>query len=106
MSKGFLSDAEREHLSTYPTDLSSAELGRFFTLTQRDIDLSEQQRGDHNRLGFALQLCTLRYLGFVPNNLLNPPAAAALFGNTAVSRSNCLSQTNPIRPDGRCHRDV
>lgn len=69
MSKGFLSGAERERLSTYPNDLSSQDIGRFFTLTKQDLERVAQQRGDHNRLGFALQLCTLRYLGFLPDNL-------------------------------------
>ncbi|MDH3676240.1 MAG: Tn3 family transposase, partial [Anaerolineae bacterium] len=75
MSKGFLTAAGRERLSTYPEEISSKDLGRFFTLTSHDLNIVEQQRGDHNRLGFALQLCTVRYLGFIPNNLLDPPQA-------------------------------
>ena len=73
MTRGFLTAAERERLSTYPKDLTSEDLGRFFTLTTHDLDLVMPQRGDSNRLGFALQLCTLRYLGFLPDNLLDPP---------------------------------
>ena len=73
MARGFLSSVERERLSTYPTDISDWDLGQFFTLTPDDLKMVEQQRGDDNRLGFALQLCTLRYLGFIPNNLLDPP---------------------------------
>lgn len=61
MSKGFLTASERERLSSYPKEVSSGDVGRFFTLTPHDFDIVEQQRGDHNRVGFALQLCTLRY---------------------------------------------
>jgi TnpA family transposase len=75
MSKGFLTAAERQRLTTYPAEISPEDLGRFFTLTPADLALVAQQRGDHNRLGFALQLCTLRYLGFLPTNLLEPPLA-------------------------------
>ena len=75
MSKGFLTAAERHRLSSYPEEISSEDLGRFFTLTPSDLVLVEQQRGDYNRLGFALQLCTLRSLGFLPDNLLEPPPA-------------------------------
>jgi TnpA family transposase len=75
MSKGFLTAAERHRLSSYPEEISSEDLGRFFTLTPSDLVLVEQQRGDHNRLGFALQLCTLRYLGFLPDKLIEPPPA-------------------------------
>lgn len=73
MKWGFLNVAERERLSTYPKDISDWDLGRFFTLTTDDLALLEQLRGDDNRLGFALQLCTLRFLGFIPNDLLDPP---------------------------------
>lgn len=75
MADSFLSTAQRERLSSYPDEISSGDLGRFFTLASRDLALVAQQRGDHNRLGFALQLCVLRYLGFIPNRLLVPPLA-------------------------------
>jgi hypothetical protein len=73
MPRGFLSVAERARLSNYPTDISDWDLGRFFTLTANDLAVVEQQRGSENRLGFALQLCTLRYLGFIPEDLMKPP---------------------------------
>lgn len=70
----FLSEAEHAKLSRYPEDMPDVDLGRFFTLNAQDLALIEQQRGDHNRLGFALQLTSLRYLGFIPDDLLTPPA--------------------------------
>ena len=69
----FLSAAERTKLSNYPKDMENSDLGRFFTLTHADMDMVQQQRSDYNRLGFALQLSSLRYLGFIPDNLLDPP---------------------------------
>ena len=39
-----------------------------FTLSESNLEFVKQQRGDHNRLGFALQLCALRYLGFCPDD--------------------------------------
>ena len=38
-----------------------------------------QQRRESNRLGFALQLCALRHLGFIPVNLLDPPGELLAF---------------------------
>lgn len=72
--RGFLTAVERERLSTCPKDISDWDLGRFFTLTPDDIQLLKQLRGDDNHLGFALQLCMLRYLGFIPKDLCDPPA--------------------------------
>jgi Domain of unknown function (DUF4158) len=43
------------------------------------IDVLGFLRGDHNRLGFALQLCGLRYLGFCPDDLFTAPPAAVTF---------------------------
>jgi hypothetical protein len=48
-------------------------------LSASDLELVRQQRGDHNRLGFALQLCALRYLGFCPHDLVTAPPAAISF---------------------------
>lgn len=34
-------------------------------LTESDISLTKQKRGDANRLGFAFQLCYMRYPGIL-----------------------------------------
>jgi hypothetical protein len=66
-------DAERERLNRFPRDVSPADLLAFFTLSDDELELIGDRRGDHNRLGFGLQLKTLPYLGFVPDDLASAP---------------------------------
>ena len=79
MPIGFLTEAERERLNRFPDEIPYDDLSAYFTLSDRDIQAIQRQRGDHNRLGFALQLGTLRYLGFVPDDLSTAPLAAVHF---------------------------
>ncbi len=74
MATWTLSDAERECLNCFPTDISSEDIITFFTLTPVDKKQIPITTNASNRLGFALQLCTLRYLGFCPDILTPLPA--------------------------------
>ncbi len=69
----FLSELERERLSQFPPEVSAEDLITYFTLSARDLAFLEDRRGDPNRLGLALQVGTLRYLGFCPDDLTTAP---------------------------------
>jgi TnpA family transposase len=73
MPVSFLTQGERERLQSFPKEISPEDITAFFTLSETDIDLVQKQHGDYNRLGFALQLCLLRYLGFSLHNLTDLP---------------------------------
>lgn len=80
MPEHWLTEAERMRLTSYPTEIAAADLVTFFTLTEGDRKLPlSNLRHDANRLGLALQLCTLRYLGFVPDALHKAPASVIAF---------------------------
>ncbi len=75
----FLSETERERYRHFPSDIPSRDVADYFTLSAVDRRRVHRQRGDHNRLGFALQLCALRYLGFAPDDLTRAPGSVVLF---------------------------
>jgi len=52
-------------------------LATYFTLTPQDLEIINRHRKESNRLGFAVQLCILRYSGWtlleikeIPENIL------------------------------------
>lgn len=60
--RSLLTPTERSGLLSFP--LTDDELIRHYTFSEHDLSLIRQRRGEHNRLGFAVQLCYLRYPGF------------------------------------------
>ena len=52
---------------------------RYYTLTADDLALIDQRRGDHNRLGFAVLLCYLRFPGRVLQEGEQPPSEMLKF---------------------------
>ncbi len=72
----FLSDAELARLSGWPESVADEDLVTFFTLTTGDLTWLSANVRPENRLGFAVQLCTLPWLGWIPDELTGCPLAA------------------------------
>ena len=68
-----LADAERAELLAFPT--TDDELIRLYTFSEADLAVIRQRRGGHNRFGFAVQICYLRYPGFALPPDEQPPAS-------------------------------
>jgi TnpA family transposase len=72
-----LSTTQIAELFEPPTEQS--ELVRHFTLAEADLAAIQRCRGDHNRLGYALMLCYLRFPGRPLQAGERPPSALLAF---------------------------
>ncbi|MBT2385523.1 DUF4158 domain-containing protein [Streptomyces sp. ISL-11] len=86
---------------------------RIFFLDDEDRKLIAKRRGDHRRLGFALQMCTVRYIGrFLPDDPLEVPWAVAeyLGEQLGIEDVSCVKQYTERKPTAYEHaweiRDV
>ena len=59
--RSILSAPERANLLALPD--APEDLIRRYTFSEQDLSLIGRRRGDANRLGFAMQMCLLRYPG-------------------------------------------
>ena len=75
----WLTESEQRRLTRFPDRIAENEIVTFFTLTESDRRRLAKLRGSGNRLGFALQLGTLRQIGFVPENLTEAPVSVVEF---------------------------
>ena len=61
--RSILTAQERQSLVALPDN--QTDFIRHYSLSETDLSLIKQKRGDTNRLGFAIQLCYMRYPGII-----------------------------------------
>jgi len=71
----FLTDDEAAGFGRYAGVPSRADLERVFFLDDEDRVLIDRHRGEHMKLGFALQLVTVRWVGAFLEDPLDVPVA-------------------------------
>ena len=107
--RSILSSGERDSLLALPD--SKDELIRHYTFNETDLSIIRQHRGSANRLGFAVQLCYMRYPGvtlaaeaepfrplllMVANQLKVPHDSWAEYGQRAETRREHLLELQSL----------
>jgi len=64
--RSVLSELEKQTLLVIPTEF--LEMSRYYLLSETDISIINQKRGNHNKLGFTLLLICMRYPGIAINS--------------------------------------
>jgi hypothetical protein len=89
----FLSDDEVAGYGRFSGVPARVDRERVFFLDDMDKELIAKRRGAHNRLGFALQMTTVRWLGTFLTEPLDVPSevVAYLAGQLGIGDPSCVS---------------
>lgn len=104
MAGKVLSDEEAEQLGSWPPEVARSDLVAHFTLSVEDRRWVRSHRGAAERVGLAVQLCGLGYLGFVPADLAATPREVVAFVATQIGVAVPTFTRYAREVDGRSRR--
>ncbi|WP_106314979.1 Tn3 family transposase [Legionella pneumophila] len=79
MPVDFLTDEQYQSYAKYPETLAQAQLDKYFYLDDKDKELIDACRRDYNKMGYAIQLTTVRFLGTFLANPIDVPNDAVRY---------------------------
>ena len=96
----FLSAEQKAQYGQFCGEPNEVQLARYFHLDATDLDFILKRRGNQNRLGFALQITSVRFLGSflphfesLPNNVLLFVARQLSIENVSVIEEYAQRET-------------
>jgi hypothetical protein len=100
MSNGFLSHEQRKKYGQFIEEPSPEQLAKYFLLDDLDKLFIFKRKGSHNHIGFALQLCTVRFLGYF---LTNPVAVPINVKHYLAKQLNVNENTLLVYETSKTH---
>ncbi|HHM5306967.1 TPA: Tn3 family transposase [Pseudomonas aeruginosa] len=99
MPVGFLTQEQRDGFGRYVDSPSREELERYFHLSDEDREAIQVLRGNHNRLGYAVLLTTVRFVGVLPDKPAAVPVEVlqVLCRQLAIPDPDCLQRYSDHR---------
>ena len=64
-TRELLSPTQRLQFTEIPDSITIRDIARYYTFSNDELKVIKERRRPHNRLGFAVQLCYLRFPGRV-----------------------------------------
>jgi TnpA family transposase len=82
--------SSEQHTRLFGIPVHQAEMAKHYMLSMEDLALIRAKRRATNRLGFAIQLCALRYPGRALNPVESPPAPMLSFVASQLNIDSAL----------------